>query len=329
MLSKMTNVENAPTKEYEKMKLHELKPLLKQYGLKLTGNKSELIGRLRNHKLQSEKVVAIQRIFRGYMARLWIKLKKGTGKSCVNEMDFYTMEPIDEIPFYYYIHYTEETSNTSYTFNIMSLCSMISKSGKFENPYTRENMKRSCGPLLAKIIRLTLILFPHHEIVKELKEVYTTDKITVDTLAPVVIQPIQNLDRRITELFIAIDTLGHYTQKEWFMNLSNAQICTLVMRINTLWATTTNEVRQNISPGLSPFSVQNTGVTRMTLDRTLEENRAITIKIGESLVYKGTNNEYKIMGVMFFLTGLTTVSYPARIQMPWLYDNYNFLVARI
>ena len=329
MLSKMTNVENAPTKEYEKMKLHELKPLLKQYGLKLTGNKSELIGRLRNHKLQSEKVVAIQRIFRGYMARLWIKLKKGTGKSCVNEMDFYTMEPIDEIPFYYYIHYTEETSNTSYTFNIMSLCSMISKSGKFENPYTRENMKKSCGPLLAKIIRLTLILFPHHEIVKELKEVYTTDKITVDAIAPVVIQPIQNLDRRITELFIAIDTLGHYTQKEWFMNLSNAQICTLVMRINTLWATTTNEVRQNISPGLSPFSVQNTGVTRMTLDRTLEENRAITIKIGESLVYKGTNNEYKIMGVMFFLTGLTTVSYPARIQMPWLYDNYNFLVARI
>lgn len=329
MLSKMTNVENAPTKEYEKMKLHELKPLLKQYGLKLTGNKSELIGRLRNHKLQSEKVVGIQRIFRGYMARLWIKLKKGTSKSCVNEMDFYTMEPIDEIPFYYYIHYTEETSNTSYTFNIMSLCSMISKSGKFENPYTRENMKRSCGPLLAKIIRLTLILFPQHEIVGELKEVYATDKITVDTLAPVVIQPIQNLDRRITELFIAIDTLGHYTQKEWFMNLSNAQICTLVMRINTLWATTTNEVRQNISPGLSPFSVQNTGVTRMTLDRTLEENRAITIKIGESLVYKGTNNEYKIMGVMFFLTGLTTVSYPARIQMPWLYDNYNFLVARI
>jgi hypothetical protein len=329
MLSKMTNVENAPTKEYEKMKLHELKPLLKQYGLKLTGNKSELIGRLRNHKLQSEKVVAIQRIFRGYMARLWIKLKKGTGKSCVNEMDFYTMEPIDEIPFYYYIHYTEETSNTSYTFNIMSLCSMISKSGKFENPYTRENMKKSCGPLLAKIIRLTLILFPHHEIVGELKEVYATDKITVDAIAPVVIQPIQNLDRRITELFIAIDTLGHYTQKEWFMNLSNAQICTLVMRINTLWATTTNEVRQNISPGLSPFSVQNTGVTRMTLDRTLEENRAITIKIGESLVYKGTNNEYKIMGVMFFLTGLTTVSYPARIQMPWLYDNYNFLVARI
>ena len=88
MLSKMTNVENAPTKEYEKMKLHELKPLLKQYGLKLTGNKSELIGRLRNHKLQSEKVVAIQRIFRGYMARLWIKLKKGTGKSCVMKWIF-------------------------------------------------------------------------------------------------------------------------------------------------------------------------------------------------------------------------------------------------
>jgi hypothetical protein len=331
MLSKMTKTEDS-SKEYDKMKLHELKPILKKFGLKLSGNKSEIVGRLQNYKVQCEKVVVLQRFFRGYMARLWIKLKKGTSKSCVNEADFYTMEPICEIPFYYYIHYTEEKSNTSYAFNMMSLCTMISKSGKFENPYTRENMKKSCGPLLAKIIHLTLILFPHHEIVGELKEVYSTDKITVDTLAPVMRQapdPMLNFDRRVTELFIAIDTLGHYTQREWFLSLSNAQICTLVMKINTLWATTTNEVRQNISPGLSPFSVQNTGVTRMTLDRTLDENRAIALKIGESLVYKGINNEYKIMGVMFFLTGLTTVSYPARIQMPWLYDNYNFLVARL
>ena len=67
----------------------------------------------------------------------------------------------------------------------------------------------------------------------------------------------------------------------------------------------------------------------MSLDRTLDENRLIALKVGESLIYNGINNEYKIMGVMFFLTGLTTVSYAARQQMPWLYDNYNFVVARV
>ena len=346
MLSKMARIEETTEipKEYNKMKLHELKPILKGLGLKISGNKSKLVERLQNHKIQAERVIDIQRAFRGYMARLWIKLKKGNKKPCVNEADFYTMEPIDEIPFYYYIHYTEDKSQTNYTFNIMSLCTMISKSGKFENPYTRENMKPTCGSKLAKIIRLTMILFPDNEIITELKDVYIGDKIHVQTQGPrqsvrqsviqsvrqiVAVQEPPSIDRRITELFIAIDTLGHYTQKEWFLQLSNTQVCTLVMRINALWATTTSDVRRDISPNVSPFSVQNTGVTRMSLDRTLDENRLIAVKVGESLIYNGINNEYKIMGVMFFLTGLTTVSYAARQQMPWLYDNYNFVVARV
>jgi hypothetical protein len=355
MLSKMAKIEETPEipKEYDKMKLNELKPILKGLGLKISGNKSKLVERLQTHKLQVEHAINIQRTFRGYMARLWIRLKKGNKNPCVNEADFYTMEPIDEIPFYYYIHYTEDKSQTNYTFNIMSLCTMISKSGKFENPYTRENMKPTCGSKLAKIIRLTMILFPDNEIITELKDVYVGDKIQVqdarqgarqgtgqgarqgagqnamNETRQLVRQEPPTIDRRITELFIAIDTLGHYTQKEWFLQLSNTQICTLVMRINSLWVTTTPDVRRNISPNVSPFSVQNTGVTRMSLDRTLDENRLIAVKVGESLIYNGINNDYKIMGVMFFLTGLTTVSYAARLQMPWLYDNYNFVVARL
>lgn len=343
MLSKMARIEETTEipKEYDKMKLHELKPILKGLGLKISGNKSKLVERLQTYKIQATRVIDIQRAFRGYMARLWIRLKKGNQKPCVNEADFYTMEPIDEIPFYYYIHYTEDKSQTNYTFNIMSLCTMISKSGKFENPYTRENMKPTCGSKLAKIIRLTMILFPDNEIITELKEVYVGDKIQVQSGRQSVrvmnetrqnVRPTQepiSVDRRITELFIAIDTLGHYTQKEWFLQLSNTQVCTLVMRINALWATTTPDVRRDISPNVSPFSVQNTGVTRMSLDRTLDENRLIAVKVGESLIHNGINNEYKIMGVMFFLTGLTTVSYAARLQMPWLYDNYNFVVARV
>ena len=67
----------------------------------------------------------------------------------------------------------------------------------------------------------------------------------------------------------------------------------------------------------------------MSLNRTLDENRIVALRIAEVLVYSGINNEHKITGTMIFLTGLTTVSYAARLQMPWLYDNYQFLLSRL
>jgi hypothetical protein len=309
-------------KDFEKMKINDLKQILRNLGLRISGNKPELIERIRTHKAQSSNSIKIQRTVRGHLARLWVRLKKGEGGPCVNDSDFYTLEPISEIPFYYYIHYTEDKSNTNYAFNILSLCSMISKSGKFENPYTRENMKHTCLNKLTRIIKLTKILFPHTELMVDLKDICVADKIQSMP------RPIFNFDRRIIELFIAIDTLGNYTQREWFLNLTNAQLCNLILRINTLWLTATPEVRTSISPNVAPFSIQNTGVTRMSLELSLEENRIIALKIAEALVYNGVDNEHKIMGAMFFLTGLTLVSYPARLQMPWLYDNYNYYVVR-
>lgn len=328
MLSKMAKIEDdvktSQYKDYDKMKINELKQELRKHGLKLSGNKPELLKRLKIHFAQSEKIVKLQKVARGYLARTWIKLKCGDKSSCVNESDFYTMEPINEIPFYYYVHYTEDKTKTSYVFNLISLCTMVSKSGKFENPYTRENMKTTYGNKLGRIVKLTIILFPENEIVEELKNICIPEKITQQPI----VQPI-NFDRRVTELFIAIDTLGNYTQKQWFLNLSNIQICNLVLRINTLWATTTSEVKQSISPVGSPFSIQNTGVDRMSLERTVEENRIVALRIAEVLVYSGINNEYKTMGAMFFLTGLTTVCYEARLQMPWLYDNFQYLLSRM
>ncbi len=334
MLSKMAKVEDdakIPQKrEYEKMKINELKQTLRNFGLKLSGNKPELLERIKTHIKQSEQIVKIQRVGRGYLARTWVKLKRGDKSSCVNDADFYTLEPINEIPFYYYVHYTEEKTKTSYVFNLMSLCTMISKSGKFENPYTRENMKTNYGSQLGRIVKLTIILFPENPIVEELKNICISEKIVQSTrmINPQPNPPI-NFDRRVTELFIAIDTLGNYTQKEWFLGLTNVQICNLVLRINTIWTTTTSELKQCISPAGSPFSIQNTGVERMSLNRTLDENRIVALRIAEVLVYSGINNEHKITGTMIFLTGLTTVSYAARLQMPWLYDNYQFLLSRL
>jgi hypothetical protein len=60
----------------------------------------------------------------------------------------------------------------------------------------------------------------------------------------------------------------------------------------------------------------------MDQTRTVEENRALVIRIGETLVNDGIDAEHRTLGAMYFLTGLTVVSMEVRQQMPWLYDNY-------
>jgi len=321
MLSKMARVNEVQSKEYNKMKINELKTVLREKGLKITGNKHELIERIEKHQTQFDNAIKIQKVGRGYLARTWIKLKQGEKTQCVNESDFYTLEPINEIPFYYYIHYTEDASKTSYVFNIMSICTMIAKSGKFQNPYTRENMKKTYGNKLGRIIKLTIILFSGSPIVEEFKKVCFPDKMIQKEE-----QIIGNdYNRRVIELFIAIDMLGNYTDKIWFTDLTNLQICNLVLKLHLLWRSTTDEVKNNISPNVSPFSIQNTGAPRVSMDRTIEQNRIAALRIAEAMVYRGVTNEYKIMGAMFFLSGLTTVSYAARLQLPWLYDNFRFM----
>jgi hypothetical protein len=48
--------------------------------------------------------------------------------------------------------------------------------------------------------------------------------------------------------------------------------------------------------------------------------------MAETLVFSGIDPEHQNLGAMYFLTGLTIVSLEARIQMPWLYDNFFTIV---
>ena len=55
-------------------------------------------------------------------------------------------------------------------------------------------------------------------------------------------------------------------------------------------------------------------------------NVGMVVQMAEILVHSGINNEYKQLGAMYFLSGLTLVSQNARNQMPWLYENYFTIV---
>jgi hypothetical protein len=295
-----------------KNRIVDLKNIAKHFGLRLSGTKPELIQRITHFRKEGDAVTTIQRYVRGHFARSWMFLKGAAKRGpCVNDTDFYTMDPLDEIPFTEYIEYADSTG-VRYGFNIRSLYYLLSKMKKFDNPYTREDMKPTLGERFIRLIRLTNIVFPENTIISP------EDK---------VVEVITNHElerRRLNGLFINIDAMGHYTSADWLIQLSNPELMMFVTRLYFIWVKQTAALRHMICPGISPFQIAETVNMR---DQSREENCAMIVRIGEMLVGSAAEEEHRNIGSMYFMTALTVVSRAARNQMPWLYDNFFVLIS--
>jgi hypothetical protein len=144
-----------------KYKIPQLKVIAKRLRQKVTGNKRVLISRILNHYNSIKYATRIQRIFRGHIVRLSFKLR-GAGfknrKGCVNETDFCTLEPVDEIPDEYFFSYTNK--DITYGFNLISLIQLLKSSNKIINPYNREVFSSDIVLSIIQLFRLINIIFP-------------------------------------------------------------------------------------------------------------------------------------------------------------------------
>jgi hypothetical protein len=327
MLSKMAKPESKTTyREILKidlttLKLPDLKKYAKDMNIKVSGNKSEIKARIENQILLITSAIKIQKIFRTHLVSKWMELK-GTRENCVNDTDFYTLEPLNEIPYLYFIKYVDVSHNVNYGFDIKSLCTLATKNKKFENPYNRENLKTTFGTKMVKVVKLTNILFPGNDLMMDIANVYESSTTVATESFSTFFQNLDQLtlDQRITNLFIHIDNLGNYTNSEWLTQLNEDRRYYLVVKINQLWNKISNTLRRQICPHISPFSAGFFGQLPAVI------NTEMIVKMAEVLVYSGIDNEHKQLGAMYFLSGLTLVSANARNQMPWLYENYFTIV---
>jgi len=302
------------------LKLPELKKCAKDLNIKISGNKAEIKTRIEDQIRMNISATKIQKTFRRHMVLEWVKLK-GTRKNCVNDTDFYTLEPLNEIPYLYFIKYVD--ASHSYGFDIKSLCTLATKNKKFENPYNRENLKTTFGAKMVRTVKLTNILFPGNDLMMDIANVYesSTNRLVTESFSTFFQNLDQlTLDQRITNLFIHIDSLGNYTNKEWLTQLTEERRYYLVVKINQLWNKISSELRQKICPHISPFSTGFFGISPTHISTEM------VVKMADVLVYSGIDNEHKQLGAMYFLSGLTLVSLNARNQMPWLYENYFTIV---
>ena len=147
--------------DIRKFTIPELKIIAKYNGIPVSGTKHILADRIETAFRNSTYAIKIQRVFTGFLVRQSIRLR-GKGlkdrKSCVNETDFYTMDPLVEIPFYDFFSYTDN-KNFTYGYSIKSLIELLKKKGRLVNPYNREKFGIATTNMFMRLLNIDDILY--------------------------------------------------------------------------------------------------------------------------------------------------------------------------
>lgn len=330
-----------------------LKQATREYKLRIGGRKADVIERLVNYFNTNASALRIQTCFRSWISRYIVRLRGPAymDKSiCVNDTDFCSMEPLSEIESNYFFSFTDSKQFT-YGFNVSSLIEMLKRSENINtvlNPYTRDALSPMILKNIVSLYNLSFILCPNFH---KTNLPYVIPKMTSTNVMrarsrgidyePITrtINSIEDLTRynhirqirttnqnnRISELFIEIDLLGNYTNKEWFVNLDLRDYIRLYRKLYEIWYYRSNlsrEVQNSICPYYAPFD----GIfTRPLLhsELGLEQIKTACLIVFENMVYSGINIEYRKIGTLHALSALTLVSAPARETMPWLYESVN------
>jgi hypothetical protein len=289
----------------------QLKQICKYYNLKVGGNKKELQKRTYNFLKYSHHAIHIQRIFKGYLIKKYIK-SHGPAlfnkKMCVNDTDFYTLDKITDIPHYQFFSYIDK-DNFVYGFDICSLYNLIiNGDNHVKNPYNRIELPKTLTQDLRKLLKLSKILnYPTNITIED-----TTKNLTQE----------QKLKLRTISLFQKIDELGHYTNSAWLLTLNRIQLIKYIREIIDIWmyrAQLTNDVKKQICPpNGNPFI--NCNMPNIYI-KNLSELRKIVLHIINNMISKGTTRANCSLGALYCLSALTLVNKDAAEAMPWLYDS--------
>lgn len=335
-----------------KYKMPQLKDILKSCNIRLLGTKTELITKIENYFINCSAAEKIQRIFRGYMAKQSILLR-GEGFTditmCVNDSDFYSLEPLKEISPKYFFSFS--SGKFTYGCNIISMVHLIKNKTMVKNPYNRENIELKTiqnmlnlynlikiiygFPEDTPILNTTLILSIHINInnqtnrtVSQTPFISLTDtnidnEIILERQCKLRTMREKPFLTRVQELFMEIDLLGNYTDSVWFLQLERYDYLRMYRTLHDIWTfrgNLTRQTKKNICIVEDPFiEAQRERINFQ--DVPLEVIREICLKIFEHLVYCGRDDEYRKIGTLHALTALTMVSLPARNAFQWLYES--------
>ena len=355
------NIYDSKKFDIKTYKLPELKNIARYYKIRITGTKTELIERITTFIKKNKSATLIQSVFRSHLVRLSIRLRGSCLKNrtlCVNDSDFYTLDPIAEIEHNDFYSYTDK-KGFIYGFSVSSLISLFKRNGNITNPYNREKMDFKTMNEIFLVYKLNRILYPdmfietvaspaeNIQVPNPVQNISSTEPNTsvisnvqeslqnqpiisnIHTNIPIsqsglaermnIIQS-RTTDERIQELFMEIDQLGNYTQSSWFSNLSDRGLIFFYRYLYDIWAH-----RGQLSPqtkrNICPLLDPFSNIFRVNLQTAdINELRRRCLFVMEHMVYTGTDIEYQKIGALHVLSAMTLISLPARQSMYWLYE---------
>jgi hypothetical protein len=297
--------------------LSQLKMIAKNYKLKVSGNKNQLLTRIYSFLYFSSYIIKIQKIFRGNVARKYKSLHGPAAinrKLCTNTDDFVTMEPVEEINYHQFISYKDE-DNFIYGFDIISLHNLFLKSPDIEsirNPYNRNLIPESVIKTIKSIIKISRILKIHVNLHYE----DDTQGISIEKM----------VELRALSLFQNIDALGNYSNSQWFLSLNRNQIIKFLRELADIWnyrAQITPETKRSICPpNGDPF--RNLNMHYIHNEQNMTNVKKVVLEVLEKIVNSGVDRDSKALGACYVLGSLTLVNQEAATSIPWLFQSFGY-----
>ena len=308
--------ENLKPGEQEKLNtcnylVPQLKTMCKYYnvGFVVGTKKNEIIRRLFSFLEQSYYAQRIQKVFRSFMLRKYIRAKGPAfikRPMCVNETDFFTMESVSDIEIEQFISYTD-TDSMTYGFDIMSLYQMMSRTAHpTKNPYNRNDLPQDLISNMNFLFKFSHIFF----------------KKVVVTISEPVLDSTKLLEMKCISLFQEINNLGNYADHLWLWSLNKHNLIKFIKCLTDIWsyrANLSDDMKMLICPprgdpilGISLQSIHN-----MSMDKL----RKHVLFIVQNLILTAADEPNRSLGANYVLCALTLVNNDAAASMPWLYQS--------
>lgn len=226
-----------------------------------------------------------------------------------NPYDFYSSDPVEEIPLRYFISYVD-SDRKGYIMDSRSVASLFEHAAKSStggdptNPFNRA-------------------AFPPTFLRRMARHGHTT---TQEALKP--LTPAQAFTLEVNDAFRHFEDLGYYTDPTWFLSLSRAQLQQLYMELADIWfhrAMLSSADRSRIVPVERALPVPVSTVLIMT-HKALQHT---VIKACRLLVSSAVARSDRQLGVMYVLGAMALVSQGAAFAYPWLVEMFSPGVTRL
>jgi len=292
--------------------ISQLKLFAKEYKLKVSGNKTQLVSRIYVYLFLSYSAIKMQKRMRGTLQRKYNLYHGPAYKNralCTNNIDFLSMSDIKEIPNEQFFSFKDD-DGFIYGFDILSLYNLIYKcNGAVKNPFNMQPISTKTIENFRSLLRLSRVL-----------------KINISTQLSDISKEVSNkksVELKALTIFQNIDALGNYSDSQWFLSLNRNQLIKFTRELVDIWcyrAPISMETKRAICPPLgNPFSKMPNYNFLQTIDN-IDDVRKHILDILEKLVNSGIDKDSKCLGAYYVLGALTLVNSDAATSLPWLYQ---------